>query len=196
MSVPDARPLAGILLFDGVEVLDWAGPYEVLSAAQDPEGRPWFRALTLAPAARVTCAGGVRVLADRLLDEAPPPDILVVPGGPGARDPAGQEPLIDLTRRAFAGGSLVASVCTGSFILARAGLLDGVTATTHPARLDSFAAAFPAVNAVRAKIVDHGRLMTAGGVSSGVDLALHLLERFHGPEARRREAARLDGPWS
>jgi transcriptional regulator GlxA family with amidase domain len=89
----------------------------------------------------------------------------------------------------------VASVCTGAFLLGRAGLLDGRRATTHTSALARLRSEFPAASVVEAKVVDEGAILTAAGVSSGIDLALHLLQRWFGPEARARAAANLDGPW-
>jgi len=192
-----ALPRVGILLFEQVEPLDFAGPYEVLACSRDAEGGPRFAVRTLAPTREVTCMGGLRVLADDLLAEAPPLDILIAPGGPGAREPVGDAaPVLTFLREQATRLQVLASVCTGSYWLARAGLLEGREATTHSLRLADFAAKFPAVLVVGEKIVDRGAVITAGGVASGIDLGLHLLERFHGPEARRREAVRLDGPWT
>jgi transcriptional regulator GlxA family with amidase domain len=190
-------PRAGILIFDGVEVLDFAGPYEVLSGARRATGETYFETLTVGPKSEVACFGGLKVLPDALLDACPPLDLLIVPGGPGAREklPEDQRPLLDFILRRGREVDVLASVCTGSFLLGRAGLLDGKRATTHSLRLDLFRDEFPAVAAEEAKIVDLGRVVTAGGVSSGIDLALHLLERWFGPEARAAEAVRLEGPW-
>lgn len=188
--------LAGILLFPLVEPLDFAGPYEVLACARDQAGANLGRVVTIAQMPEVVCQGGLRVLADHGLAEAPELDVLIVPGGPGARQPVGAlGPVLDFLRVRAARARVVASVCTGAYWLARAGFLDGRRATTHSARLADFGARFPAVTVVAEKVVDEGAIVTAGGVASGVDLALHLLERFFGPEARRREALRLDGPW-
>jgi transcriptional regulator GlxA family with amidase domain len=89
----------------------------------------------------------------------------------------------------------VATVCTGAFLLARAGLFDGHRVTTHTQALPALRAEFPHLDVVGGKIVDEGPILSAAGVSSGIDLALHLLERWFGPEARRRAATGLDGPW-
>lgn len=185
----------GILLFDDVEVLDFAGPYEVFAGARDAEGQPYFRPVTLAEKPEVRCVGGLRVLVDATLDACPHLEMLIVPGGPGAREMTEQDRAVNFVREQASRVSLVASVCTGSFILARAGLLDGRSATTHSARLAAFQAAFPRVNAVAGKIVEDGNVTTAAGVSSGIDLALYLLGRRFGPEARAREAKMLEGPW-
>jgi transcriptional regulator GlxA family with amidase domain len=195
MSGKKERPLAGIVLFPQVEVLDFAGPYEVLSCAADDRGEACFKCLTVSLAPEVVCRGGLRVGADIFIGQAPIFDLLLVPGGPGARNPKGLEPLIKFIKEQAQAGAILASVCTGSFLLARAGLLQGLRATTHKLRLQEFAETFPDIQAVPEKIVDQGRIITAGGVSSGIDLALFLLEKFFGEKARRKEAVRLDGPW-
>ena len=190
------QPRVGLLLFDQVEVLDFAGPYEVFAAARDEDGGFHCQVLTLAARAEVRCYGGLRVLPDAEISHCPPLDALVVPGGPGARERSPEhEVLVPFIREQSGQTELVASVCTGAFLLGRAGLLDGRAATTHHARLDTFRAEFPQVEAVDAKIVDEGAVVTAGGISSGIDLALYLLERWFGPAARQREARRLEGPW-
>ena len=195
--VPPSRLLVGILLFDDVEVLDFAGPYEVLTGTRDDAGQPYVDVVTIGPTAEVMCRGGLRVRPTYAVGDSPPLDVLIVPGGPGADDrtPVQDEQLLPFIRERAASTATVASVCTGAFLLGRAGLLDGHRATTHTAALDALRAEFPMVDVVAAKVVDEGPLLTAAGVSSGVDLALHLLERWFGPEARSRAARGLDGPW-
>jgi transcriptional regulator GlxA family with amidase domain len=194
-------PVVGIVLFPGVEVLDFAGPYEVFSMAGEGDTHRYFRTVTIAvdriyPAKlEVRCTGGLRVVADHTAHDCPPLDVLIVPGGPGARNQVDQAKLLAFIRARAVPPTVTASVCTGSFLLARAGLLEGKRATTHPARMEQFAAENPGIEVVGEKIVDYGQLLTAGGVTSGIDLALYLLERFFGKEARQREAKRLDGPW-
>ena len=190
------RRAIGLLLFDGVEVLDFAGPYEVFSASRDEDGVPQCEVVTMASRPQVQCYGGLRVIPDVQLDQTPPLDVLVVPGGPGAREHSPEHDfIIPFIREQSRRAELVASVCTGAFLLGRAGLLDGRSATTHQGRMDMFRAEFPQVDAVQAKVVDQGAVITAGGISSGIDLALYLLERWFGPAARQREARRLEGPW-
>lgn len=186
---------AVIALFDDMEILDFAGPLEVLSAATDQQGRPCFQTALAAQSEEVICRGGliVRGLAD--LSALEGCDVFIVPGGPGARSEHGQPAVAAAARRQAASGAVVASVCTGAFILAQAGLLDGLEVTTHSARLADLAGRYPALKVVGGKVVDRGKIITAGGVASGVDLGLHLLERFFGPLVRSKEAQRLDGPW-
>ncbi len=191
------RPLVGILLFDDVEVLDFAGPYEVCSGTRDPAGNPYVNVVTVGPAPEVHCRGGLRVRPDHGFDDCPPLDALVVPGGPGADDrtPLQDALILPFLRQRAESTATVASVCTGAFLLGRAGLLDGRHATTHTAALGALRREFPDVEVVAEKVVDEGSVLTAAGVSSGIDLALHLFERWFGPEARARAATGLDGPW-
>lgn len=191
----DTRPVVGIVLFPKVEVLDFAGPYEVFACAKNAKGKTLFKVQTLAAVREVECQGGLRVRPDCQLDKAPGLDIIVVPGGPGTREHRRQKPVLEFLRERSESPADIASVCTGSYLLAAAGLLDGLVATTHSARLKDFAKAFPKVKAKSEKIVDQGQIISAGGVASGIDLALYILEKYYGKEARSREAKRLDGPW-
>jgi transcriptional regulator GlxA family with amidase domain len=191
------RPFVGILLFDDVEVLDFAGPYEVCSGTSRPSGLPYVSVITVGPRVEVRCRGGLRVWPDYVFEDCPALDALIVPGGPGAdeRTPVQDDLILPFLRERAASTATVGSVCTGAFLLGRAGLLDGRRATTHSSALEALRREFPLVEVVEAKVVDEGRILTAAGVSSGIDLALHLFERWFGPEARARAAAGLDGPW-
>ncbi len=198
LTWPDPRPLVGILLFDEVEVLDFAGPFEVFSGTTAPDGDPYVDLLTVGPTRDIECHGGLRVQVGHLVTGCPPLDALIVPGGPGADDrtPVQDAVLLPFLRERGQTTPTVASVCTGAFLLARAGLLDGRRATTHSQALPALRAEFPGIDVVGGKIVDEGPVLSAAGVSSGIDLALHLYERWFGPEARARAAAGLDGPWT
>jgi len=197
-SAPSLRRVVGILLFDDVEVLDFAGPYEVCSGTRGPDHRPYVDVMTIGTGPLVTCRGGLRVQPDRTLTDCPPLDALIVPGGPGAdeRTPDQDELILPFLRARAIATLTIASVCTGAFLLGRAGLLDGRRATTHSSGLEALRAEFPTVDVVAAKVIDEGPILTAAGVSSGVDLMLHLFERWFGSEARARAARNLDGPWS
>ncbi len=190
------RPRIAILLFPDVEVLDWAGPYEVLTGAKDSGGNYCCQVITVAQQAEVLCHGGVRIKPEIRYELCPSLDALIVPGGPGARGSGNQDTLLRFIREQQRQSKIVASVCTGAFLLARAGLLEGHKATTHHQRREQFRAEFPGIELVEEKVVDEGAIITAAGVSSGIDLALYLLERWFGAEVRRQEAQRLEGPWS
>jgi transcriptional regulator GlxA family with amidase domain len=191
------RPLVGILLFDEVEVLDFAGPFEVFSGTSSPAGPPYADVVTMAPAPEVRTRGGLRILAGHTLEDCPSLDALIVPGGPGADErTVVQEALVLPFLRSRAPTTpTVASVCTGAFLLGRAGLLDGHRVTTHTSALQRLRDELPQLDVVEAKVVDEGRIVTSAGVSSGIDLALHLMERWFGVEARARAARGLDGTW-
>jgi transcriptional regulator GlxA family with amidase domain len=196
-SDPGLRPLVGILLFDGVEVLDFAGPYEVCSGTRDPSGHLYVDVTTVGTGPEIKCRGGLRVRPDHVIEGCPPLDALIVPGGPGAdqRTPVQDELILPFLRERAGSTATVASVCTGAFLLGRAGLLNGRRATTHSAALDALREEFPSVEVVATKVVDEGSILTSAGVSSGIDLGLHLFERWFGPAARVRAAKGLDGPW-
>jgi transcriptional regulator GlxA family with amidase domain len=181
----------GVALFDGAEELDWAGPWEVLAAWAEQWPDDGVRVFTLAREDRpVTCAKGLRVLPDETWATAPPLDVLVYPGGRGTRRELAEEAVLEWIRGAAAGGTVVASVCTGSLVLAAAGLLDGKPATTHWQSLELLPTLGREIE-VRPgdRFVDNGNVITAAGVSAGIDMALHLVARLHSPE-RAREVRR------
>lgn len=185
-----------ILMFDRVEVLDFAGPYEVFSLATGMSGERLCGVETVGVGDRVTCLGGLTVSVDFSLSDCPAADLLLVPGGPGARIPdENHSAIVSFLASAPERFPLIASVCTGSFLLARAGLLGGKFATTHPDRMKDFAAEFPEISLRSEKIVDQSPLITAGGISSGIDLGLYILEKWFGRECRGDVACRLDGAW-
>ena len=138
----------------------------------------------------VTCAKGLRVLPDETWETAPPLDVLVYPGGRGTRRELQDEAVLDWIRDLAAGDTVVASVCTGSLVLAAAGLVDGKPATTHWGSLELLPTLGREIE-VRPddRFVDNGNILTAAGVSAGIDMALHLVARLHSTE-RAREVRR------
>jgi transcriptional regulator GlxA family with amidase domain len=183
--------IIGVALFEGAEELDWAGPWEVLAAWAEQWPDDGVRVFTLArEEGPVTCAKGLRVLPDETWETAPRLDVLVYPGGRGTRAQLGDEAVRAWLRGIAGGGALVTSVCTGSLVLADAGLLDGRPATTHWGSLELLPTLGRDID-VRAedRFVDSGEVVTAAGVSAGIDMALHLVARLHSPE-RAREVRR------
>jgi transcriptional regulator GlxA family with amidase domain len=181
----------GVALFEGAEELDWAGPWEVLAAWALQWPDDGVHVFTLAREERpVTCAKGLRVLPDETWETAPPLDVLVYPGGRGTRRELQDEAVLDWIRGLAAGETVVASVCTGSLVLAAAGLLDGKPATTHWGSLELLPTLGREIE-VRPddRFVDNGNILTAAGVSAGIDMALHLVARLHSTE-RAREVRR------
>lgn len=180
-----------IFVFDGSEELDWAGPWEVLSAWSHGWPDDGVEAFTIAQTEGVvTCAKGLRMLPDHTWGSAPDFDVLVFPGGRGTRGQIGDEEIRSWVQRSAQNGTLMTSVCTGSLVYADSGLLDGRPATTHWGSLEHLGSLGSGVE-VRAddRFVDDGDVITAAGVSAGIDMALHLVVRLHSPE-RAREVKR------
>ena len=179
--------IIGVALFEGAEELDWAGPWEVLAAWSKQWPGDGVRVLTLAREhGPVTCAKGLRVLPEETWETAPPLDVLVYPGGRGTRRELADEAVLDWIRGLAGSGTVVASVCTGSLVLAAAGLLDGKPATTHWQSLELLPTLGHEIE-VRPddRFVDNGNVLTAAGVSAGIDMALHLVARLHSPDRAR-----------
>ncbi len=178
----------GIFVFDGAEELDWAGPWKVL--ATWAQGWPDDDVTVFTVARRegpVTAAKGLRVLPDHTWATAPPLDVLVYPGGRGTRGQLGDEEIRDWVRGLADAGTLMTSVCTGSLVFADAGLLDDGPATTHWASLQLLGRLGSGIE-VRPndRFVDRGPVITAAGVSAGIDMALHLVARLQSPERGRQ----------
>lgn len=185
-----------ILLFDGVELLDFAGPFEVFSAARPGPESPerLMEVFTVAEhEGPVLCRNGLVVMPSYTLESSPHADILVIPGGQGARLAINRPDLIDWIRKQARQVSLTASVCTGSFLLARAGLLTGKTVTTHWASVQRMREEFPGLD-VRddQRWIDAGEIITSAGVSAGIDMALHVLESLYGPDVAAATARGIE----
>jgi transcriptional regulator GlxA family with amidase domain len=177
----------GIALFEDAEELDFAGPWEVLAAWSDQWPDDGVEVLTVADTLEpVRCAKGLRVLPDTTWETAGHLDVLVYPGGMGTRPQLGDEEIRGRVRDLHGNGTLMTSVCTGSLVYADAGLLDGRPATTHWAQLDLLRSLGRDID-VRAdeRFVDDGEVITAAGVSAGIDMALHLVARLHSVERAR-----------
>jgi transcriptional regulator GlxA family with amidase domain len=179
----------GILVFDDVEVLDFAGPFEVFSRtrlASGPEARrseesaPFVVFTVAREASPVRATGGLVVTPAHSFASAPPIHLLVVPGGFGTRGLLHDEPTLAWIRAVAGSARKVTSVCTGSLLLARAGLLRGKRATTHWGALDLLDSLGAGVEVDRvARVVDDG-VVTSAGVASGMDMAFHVVEGLHG----------------
>ena len=177
----------GILLFDGVEELDAVGPYEVLASWTHffPDDG-WALTTLSRDGAPVTGAKGLVITPHHSYDSAPPLDVLVYPGGQGTRPQLLDEQQLEWVRQQRATVPLMTSVCTGALVYAAAGLLAGRPATTHWSTLDRLAELDPSIE-VRPhdRWVDSGDVITASGVSAGIDMALHLVARLVDDERAR-----------
>jgi transcriptional regulator GlxA family with amidase domain len=177
---PSARTVA-VLLFDGVELMDFAGPAEVFIVAD--RGRS-FRVVTVAESTKpLKTMGGITITPDYSFATAPRADIVVAPGG---NTQAVGAPGREWLRKASGQAEITMSVCYGAFLLAEIGLLDGVQATTHHWAIDDLTAAAPACKVVTGqRFVDSGKVITTAGVTAGIDGALHIVERLVGRDAAR-----------
>ena len=182
----------GIFVFEGAEELDFAGPYEVLAAWATTWPDDDVDVFTIAQAPGiVTCAKGLRVEPHHTWESAPRLDVVVYPGGEGNRRHLGDGVIRDWLHNLQAGGALMTSVCTGALVYADAGLLDGRPATTHWMFLDQMKSLGKGIEArPDDRFVDDGEVVTSAGVSAGIDMALHLVDRLHSSE-RAREVRRV-----
>ncbi|BDI30801.1 AraC family transcriptional regulator [Capsulimonas corticalis] len=193
-----------VVLFEGVDELDFCGPYEVLASCRKVvdgkwSDRPAFHVQSVAEyRSMIQCAHGMGIVPDKTFANAPEADIVIVPGGPGARNEHLPTRMIEFLRRAYETSDIVSSVCTGAFILGRAGLLDGHRVTTHHCRTKDLQAMYPKAQVVTGqRVVADGKkrhIITSGGITCGIDLALALIAHYEGKEAATLAADRLEWP--
>lgn len=183
-----------ILVFDGVDELDALAPFRVLRGARAAGAEFDVRLVTVAPVETVTASAGLRFLPDGVIGE---PDILLVPGGGwaqradvGAWGEAQRGVIPGEIGKQAERGATIATVCTGAMLAAHAGLAAGRNVITHHAALDDLRAA--GANVIQARVVDDGDLISAGGVTSGLDLALWLVERYAGAEIAAKVERNLE----
>jgi putative intracellular protease/amidase/YHS domain-containing protein len=178
------------LISDGAVVIDFCGPWEVFQDVGVP-GRPdaGFRLYTVAETARpIRTSGGMKIVPDYTFANAPAPRVIVIPAQGGR-----SEATLAWIRKSAKGADVTMSVCTGAFLLARSGLLSGKGATTHHSSYKTMAMEFPDIRVQRGvRFVDEGSIASAGGLSSGIDLALHVVERYFGREVAASTAYQME----
>lgn len=175
--------LVAILVFPDVEILDFAGPFEVFGATDEISGGGRFRVITAGESTdTIVTRNGLRIMPDHTLADCPAAQVLVIPGGFGTRRLETSPAVLSWIRERSRDAEITMSVCTGSIVLARAGLLDGLRATTHHTAFDRLRAAGPKVVVEEgARFTDNGRILTAAGIAAGIDCALHVVGRLLGP---------------
>jgi transcriptional regulator GlxA family with amidase domain len=182
----DGKPMSvAFVLTDGATMIDFAGPWEVFQDAGGPDGVDHFHLFTVGKSkSPILTSGGMTIIPDYSFDDAPPARIVVVPAQGGAPE------LADWLRRKDKDADVVMSVCTGAFQLGQAGLLDGKQATTHHDFYSQFARTFPKTTLVKGRryVQSDDVIYTAGGLTSGTDLALHIVEEYLGRDAAQRTA--------
>ena len=180
----------GILIFPGVEELDFVGPFEVLSYLNKVIPESTRMLLVSETSDAVKAYNGMRVLPDVTIETCPDLDILVVPGGKGRLIAMKNPHLIQFIKNQVPHARYIASVCTGAFLLAEAGLLTGKKATTYHEVLEDLSGYD--VQVVTDKVVPQGQIITAGGVSSGIELGFYLLRELFGAQTARQVARKIE----
>ncbi len=191
LKPPDMGQIpVAFLISDGAVVIDFCGPWEVFQDVMIPgsEEMP-FRLYTVAETKKsIRTSGGMQIVPDYTIQDAPPPKLIVIPAQ-SSRSPA----VLEWIRKSSKTSDLTMSVCTGAFLLAKTGLLNGKSATTYHGAFERFATQFPDVQLKRgARFVENGNLATAGGLSSGIDLALRVVERYYGREVAKKTAYNME----
>ena len=187
-----------IVIFDGVEVLDFCGPFEVFSVTGGRQGETPFEVCTVAEDDRpVQTRGGLMVTATYSFNDCPAANVMLIPGGPGTRRELNNQPMLDWIKERATNAQLVLSVCSGALLLAKAGLLDGLTATTHHGALDELRLINPNVRVDDTRrFVDNGRIIASGGISAGIDMSLHVVSRLLGYDRALETAQYMEYDWN
>ena len=186
----------GILLFNEVEVLDFAGPFEVFSiaTAEDKQSKLFCVKTITETKKTISARNGLKVTPDYDFIDCPSLDILIIPGGYGAEEiEIHNHRLLSWIQQRAADTPIVASVCTGAFLLAEAGLLNGKRATTHWMDIDRLEREYPKLSVQRnVKFVDEGSILTAGGISAGINLSFYLLNKLYSNAVAIDTAKRME----
>ena len=186
-----------ILIFDDVEVLDFAAPFEVFAVTSELNNYEPFNVFLVAESQRTYKAvNGLQVVPNYEISNCPNPDILVVPGGVGTRTQMNDQKLINWIQKVSEQAELVMSICTGARLLAKAGLLDGLEITTHHEAYDELRQLVPtAIVNERKRYIDRGKILTTGGISAGIDGSLYVVNKLLGREIARKTAIYMEYDW-
>jgi putative intracellular protease/amidase/YHS domain-containing protein len=184
-SIPVAFPIS-----EGAQVIDFCGPWEVFAGVAIPgSAEEAFQVYTVAESLKpITATGGMKIVPNYTFETAPAPKVIVIPAQGGAT-----KAMVDWIRMSTRSTDVTMSVCTGAFVLARTGLLSGKSATTFHEAFDSFAKQYPDIKLIRgARFVEDGNLASSGGLTSGMDLAFRVVERYFGREVTEKLAFQLE----
>lgn len=196
MEQVERKRNVAILIYDNVEVLDFAGPFEVFITGSN-YGRD-FHVYTVAESNRpVNALGGLSVNPAYTIQDCPKPDIILVPGGRGSRQEMHNKVLTDWIGKNADEVELLLSVCTGALLLAKAGVLEGLRLTTNRLAMDELRQAAPESAEIveTARYVDNGKIIMSAGISAGIDMSLYVIGRLHGEERARQTAALMEYEW-
>lgn len=184
----------GILIFDEVEVLDFTGPLETLSCVKDVEPNAEIEVYTLGfEEGPVYCRSNLVVVPNFTLSFNPGINVLIIPGGLGARKVLADKGMLRKIKNLADSCTWICSVCTGSLILAEMGLLKGLKATTHHTCFNDLERISPETEIIKnQRFIEQGNIITSGGISAGIDMAFHLVEKFFGPETADKVAKEME----
>jgi transcriptional regulator GlxA family with amidase domain len=186
-----------LFVFDEVEVLDFAGPFEVFSVTQwQSEEKPFRVSLVAQNPEPILARNGFSINPNYRLHDHPHADMILIPGGFGTRREMHNPVVLDWVRKQAQTAELVLSVCTGSLVLGAAGLLDGLPATTHHLRYDLLRQTAPQCQVQdRQRVVDAGKIVTSGGIAAGIDMSFHVVARLLGKAVAQETAEYMEYPW-
>jgi transcriptional regulator GlxA family with amidase domain len=194
----------GIYIFDNVEVLDFAGPYEVFTTASrvfnktaSSLAHPPFEVFTIGKTKQsIYARAGLKLHPDYSMTTHPTPDLLLIPGGVVTKEMEDDD-VIAWIKSTAASTTITASICTGAFLLAKAGLLEGKSSTTHWEDIDDLRTLFPTLHVKEnMRWVDENSIVTSAGISAGIDMSLHLVERLMGQELAVNTARQMEFDWT
>ena len=186
-----------ILLFDDVEILDFCGPFEVFSVTNEINDNIQLNIFTIAEHdSPILTRNGLSVNPKYTIGNSPEPQILLVPGGQGSRKEMNNPLIISWLIKNFQKLELLLSVCTGSIILAKAGLLDGLMATTHHNVIDLLKEVAPNTEIISSKrFIDNGKVIVSAGISAGIDMSLYVVSKLFGEGIARKTATYMEYDW-
>lgn len=188
----------GIYLFNEVEVLDFAGPFEVFAITAELNKFELFNVFTFAEKPdTIKAVNGLQVVPDYYFENCPPLDILCLPGGNGTKREIEKPNVLDWLNNRQAKAEICFTVCSGARIIAKLGLLDGLKVTTHHEVLSDLEKLAPLAKIdPNARFTDNGEILTSGGISAGIDLSLYLVEKLHGTEIVQKTRSYMEyGDW-
>lgn len=185
-----------ILIFNDVEVLDFCGPYEVFGATGRGNNTQPFKVYTVAAAIPTIACNQLSINPQYTLETCPQPDILLIPGGYGTRQQMHNQILLDWIKECSKQAELTLSVCTGALLLAKAGLLENLAATTHHLAIDLLKQTAPNTE-IRAneRFVDNGKIILSAGISAGIDMSLYVVAKLLGIQQAIETAEYMEYDW-
>jgi transcriptional regulator GlxA family with amidase domain len=186
-----------LFIFDEVEVLDFAGPFEVFAVSDALREHRVFNVFTFAQTpGTVRARNGLKIVPDYTVENCPSPDVLIIPGGFGTRALLDRSALLEWLRIKARTSEIVMSVCTGSLVLGKAGLLDGARATTHHESFALLREIAPRATVLeKTRFTDNGQILTSAGIAAGIDCSLHVVGRLLGRDAAEATARHMEYPF-